>query len=427
MQSQDETYAPLQDYPDRSVWTTWTISFYEIRRKNQNAANLLSLWAFLDNKDLWYGLLSAACRLSSVAATMLSEWIGEIASKELEFTKAIQLLPHYSMIEDVENLESYATHPVVHRWAYSFQGEDSRMRLAQLAVVIVEFAVPNRDTREYWTVQRRLLPHAQRCSRWILETKVGKSRSHYETNISPDEIDEEKSILDAIHGLGCLYYMDQGKLADAEKMYERALQGKEEVFGPNHPSTLATINNLGLLYTDLGKLPEAERLLERALQGCDALGYQHESTISTVGNLGLFYGDQGNLAEAEKMFDRALKGYEEALGPKHTSTLNTMNNLGLLYINQGNLAEAERLLERALQGFEEALGPTHTFTLDTIKNLGILYEKKGRMIEAEKMHERWLQVHATGPSDIVRTPGSGPAEDTRRSKFSVRRFIRKFR
>lgn len=44
--------APLQDYPDRSVWTTWTISYETIRETYKVVANLLLLWAFLDRKDL---------------------------------------------------------------------------------------------------------------------------------------------------------------------------------------------------------------------------------------------------------------------------------------------------------------------------------------------------------------------------------------
>src|SRR3954470_11130968 len=60
MESQERTGAPLRDYPDRSVWTTWTISYDAIRAKCMPAANLLLLWACLDNKDLWYGLLQRA-------------------------------------------------------------------------------------------------------------------------------------------------------------------------------------------------------------------------------------------------------------------------------------------------------------------------------------------------------------------------------
>jgi hypothetical protein len=67
--------------------------------------------------------------------------------------------------------------------------------------------------------------------------------------------------------------------------------------------------------------------LVAALQGKeDALGPDHTSTLDTVNNLGLLYANQGKLAEAEKMYIRALQRCEEALGPDHTSTLSTVNN-----------------------------------------------------------------------------------------------------
>ena len=64
-----------------------------------------------------------------------------------------------------------------------------------------------------------------------------------------------------MHGLGMLY-ADQGKLGEAEKMYQRALEGYEKALGPEHTSTLITVNNLGLLYADQGKLGEAEKMYQ---------------------------------------------------------------------------------------------------------------------------------------------------------------------
>jgi tetratricopeptide (TPR) repeat protein len=69
-----------------------------------------------------------------------------------------------------------------------------------------------------------------------------------------------------MHGLGMLY-CDQGRLAEAEKMYQRAPQGNEKALGADHTPTLLTVNNLGNLYRKRGKLAEAEKMHQRALQG----------------------------------------------------------------------------------------------------------------------------------------------------------------
>jgi len=83
--------------------------------------------------------------------------------------------------------------------------------------------------------------------------------------------------------------------------------GKEKAWGPEHTSTLDTVNNLGILYRNQGKLVEAEEMYQRALDGKEKTwGPEHTSTLDTVNNLGLLYADQGKLAEAEKMYQRAL-------------------------------------------------------------------------------------------------------------------------
>jgi tetratricopeptide (TPR) repeat protein len=153
-------------------------------------------------------------------------------------------------------------------------------------------------------------------------------------------------------------------------MQQRALAGTEKALGPNHTSTLDTVNNLGNLYADQGKLDEAEEMYRRALAGREkALGPDHTSTLNTVNNLGLLYADQGKLDEAEKTYQRALAGKEKALGTDHTSTLDMVNNLGLLYRDQGKLDVAEKMYQRALARKEKALGADHMSTLNTAHNL----------------------------------------------------------
>ena len=83
-----------------------------------------------------------------------------------------------------------------------------------------------------------------------------------------------------------------------------------------------------------GKLAEAEKMYERALRGTEeALGRNHTSTLDTVNNLGNLYADQGKLAEVKKMYERVLRETEEAFGLNYTSIFGTVNNLGILYMD----------------------------------------------------------------------------------------------
>ncbi|OQU95656.1 Tetratricopeptide repeat-containing protein [Cladophialophora immunda] len=307
------TSPQLSSYEDRSLYTTWQITFDRIEQQNTASAQLLKWWAYFDRQDVWFELLQHA-------KSAADEGIQKLTEDELNFNEAVALLYSFGLVDADRSLQQQ-----------SGTGGYSDEELARLALTYVASEVPSTNEKDWWLLQRRLLPHVTRQDLFLVDSQV--------------DID---GLGWAFHNLGALY-VDQGKLAEAEKMYLRALQGKEAALGPDHTSTLDTVNNLGALYADQGKLAEAEKIYLRALQGKEAaLGPDHTSTLNTVNNLGLLYKNQGKLAEAEKMYLQALQGYEAALGPDHTSTLNTVNNLGLLYMNQGKLAEAEKIYLQAL-------------------------------------------------------------------------------
>jgi tetratricopeptide (TPR) repeat protein len=378
---------PLRSYPNGSIQTTWMVSYEAIKKRNEIAANLIRLWAYLDHKDLWYGLFSGVSKRSSLRET-LPRWFQEMVSSELKFTKAIRELLAFSMIEAREDVSAYSVHPVVHEWAFQVLGRERRAESFWLAVMIVGKAIPRSTVKEYWTMRQRLSPHADCCYRWIESGEGGKI---YQKSNESDVDETVTQYFGAVHMFGSLY-RHQGKLDEAEEMYMRALKGYEKALGVEHTSTLNTVNNLGLLYVDQGKLEKAEEMYMRALKGTEkALGVEHTSTLNTVNNLGLLYVDQGKLKEAEEMYMRALKEKEKTLGVEHISTLNTVNNLGVLYADQGKLEEAEEMYMRALKGKEKALGVEHTSTLNTVNNLGILYRHQDKLKEAEEMYMRALK------------------------------------
>ncbi|KAG7403952.1 Nephrocystin-3 [Fusarium oxysporum f. sp. raphani] len=360
-------------YEDRAMYSTWNISYMNVEKRNKSSAMLLKLWAYFDHNDLWYDLLCGANELAP-------PWLQSLADK-LAFMESIHLLCDHGLVEANSSTKEngagspgYSVHGCVHDWMINVLHEQIDVDMVQLAVRCVASLVPSREDGEYWRVQQRLLQHADRCLE-LMAKGVKIQSSEFWTNVAFGNL-----------------YADQGRLDKAEAMYDRALQGYEKALGPEHTSTLDTVNNLGLLYERQGRLDEAEAMFDRALQGYQkALGSEYTSTLDTVNNLGNLYRSQGRLNESEAMFDRALQGYEKILGPEHTSTLGTVNNLGLLYDDQGRLNEAEAIYERALQGKEKVLGSEHTSTLNTVNNLGLFYERQGRLDEAEAMFDRALQ------------------------------------
>ncbi|KAH7012600.1 uncharacterized protein B0I36DRAFT_378335 [Microdochium trichocladiopsis] len=330
----------LGSYADRTLSSTWQLSYAQVQAQNPLAAHLLRWWAYFNNEDIWFDLIGTGSEDGLVWMEQLSE--------ELNFSEAMGVLHDYGLVEPTamfQEPQGYSIHSCLHSWTIHILNKERDGWLNKLAVESVASQVPSKREADYWLLQKRLLPHAIRSCSTVQESNVP---------------------LDwAFHSLGDLF-SDQGKLDEAEKMYLRALDGREKALGPDHTSTLQTVNNLGLLYKNQGKLGEAEKMYLRALDGKEkALGPDHTSTLDTVNNLGNLYSDRGKLGEAEKMYLRALDGKEKALGPDHTSTLDAVNNLGVLYSDQGKLVESEKMYLRALDGYEKALGPDHTSTLDT--------------------------------------------------------------
>ena len=60
-------------------------------------------------------------------------------------------------------------------------------------------------------------------------------------------------------------YWNQGKYAEAEGLYKRALTIQEKALGANHPDVARTLDNLANVYDDQGRSSEAERLYKRVL------------------------------------------------------------------------------------------------------------------------------------------------------------------
>ena len=205
---------------------------------------------------------------------------------------------------------------------------------------------------------------------------------------------DEESMLSSLQWLADAHG-DRANYQEAEQLYQRCLEARERLLGPEHPSTLTTVNNLGLLYSDKGDYEQAEALYLRALEASERLlGPEHPDTLTTVGNLGLLYSDKGDYEQAEGLYLRALEAKERLLGPEHPDTLTTVNNLAGLYQDKGDYEQAEALFLRALEARERLLGPEHPDTNGTRYWLAKLLSEQGRYSESITLRRQELAVAA---------------------------------
>jgi tetratricopeptide (TPR) repeat protein len=289
---------PIEEYGDRSVLTTWAMSYEQVQRQSEEAAWLLKLWGLLDSGELWYELFAA---VSDSAKEMdIPAWLLSIAEDELEFSETVGLLLRYSLADARKDSGSFSMHSVLHKWCRQL-AESEWHELYRVAAGLVAANVSERSDVESWSKSRRLLAHGVSISRGIYDGLAVGRREAVEAAIQPQHL----------HLIGYLLQDDDKEMA--MKIYQRALGGKEKAWGLDHTSTLDTVNNLAVLYMRTNKYKEAEEMYMRALDGYEkALGLDHISTLDTVNNLGNLYADINKYKEAEEMYMRALEGKEKA-------------------------------------------------------------------------------------------------------------------
>ena len=103
----------LLDYDDRTLYSTWNMSYQPIQGQDPSAAELSRLMAYLDNQDLWYELSQAGADADAEPS-----WRSEIIKSKARFNNAMSKLHDYSLVE--VQLKSYSLHACVHDSSLEF-------------------------------------------------------------------------------------------------------------------------------------------------------------------------------------------------------------------------------------------------------------------------------------------------------------------
>jgi len=223
---------PLQEYAERSMLTTWMISYEHVLQENEIAASLMKLWPFFHHDDIWHGLISPSFYLAEVLRV---HWLVHLVKNKIDFFDAMGMLAAYSLVEK-GGPESYSMHPVLHKWCEQLSTPEEKPILQRLSVAAIGFSNLGENSIESWKEGRRSLSHVLHVSNRVLSWQY----HDMEDDIMP-------ICLFYCDGFGKLFSM-QGKLREAEQMYQRSLAEHEAKFGLDHPLTLNAVNSLGNLY-----------------------------------------------------------------------------------------------------------------------------------------------------------------------------------
>jgi len=180
-------------------------------------------------------------------------------------------------------------------------------------------------------------------------------------------------------------YWSIGAYESAASHFEQAIAVCQVHLGPEHPTTLKWMENLGWTYMYQSRFHEAEPLLEETLEGTRrALGDEHMQTASSMWSLAALYWSQGRYEEAEPLLDKALEISMRQGGQEDRLTVAIMNQMAWVYWSQGRYEAAEQLSSKALAINLEERGSKDNWTLALKFQLGALYWTLGRYERAER-------------------------------------------
>ncbi|MFF3564909.1 tetratricopeptide repeat protein [Streptomyces sp. NPDC002574] len=267
---------------------------------------------------------------------------------------------------------------------------DVAARLAPLRVVAApdpDAAPAARGDLPPWARRARLQPGPRglRAAEALPPASAADALRTYEDvaaaragRLGPDHPDTLAALQEAAYTLGRL-----GRHTEAHAAYATVLAARERRQGADHPDTLHCRHNLAVTLGRLGRTADAHTLAaEVAVSRARVLGPDHPDTLTTCGETARLLDLLGRWSEARLEYDRIAATRARALGPEHPETLAARHELGACLGRMGMYAEACALYADLAEVRARVSGPEHPETLRARHGLGVNLGRLGRWQDA---------------------------------------------
>jgi uncharacterized protein (DUF2164 family) len=353
---------------ERSVATTWSISFEYIRNQNPLATSLFQLLSFLNPDRTLIEFVKAG-------KGALEGGLRELVSDDLKLSQALLSLEKLSLL----------------KWS---RGTD----LTEVVSIHRVLQAVVKDEMTVEILQSSMASVVNMCAIVFPENVMNETRSqcrHYQDQVLGPLLyaaklggTEETAMV--LRNVGN-FLRDDGKYADSVELLSRAVEILSKVLGSNNKNTLSSISDLAWTYHHQGRFDDAAALQEKTLAARrKLLGEDHPDTLRSMNNLAATYCNQGRSDDAAALHKKTLAARKKLLGENHPDTLCSMNNLAATYYDQGRFHDAAALQEKSLPARKKLLGENHPDTLRSMNNLASTYRDQGRSDDAAALHKKTL-------------------------------------
>ncbi|KAB8272913.1 hypothetical protein BDV30DRAFT_239214 [Aspergillus minisclerotigenes] len=402
----------LQEYQDRTLYTTWEISYNRLMKDDPEAAAILRILAYFDNQSLWYELFHAGLKDGCP--------LYEVISNDISFNGAMAVLVEYSFLEFRPALKEWSMHKCLHDWVSASLRKAIGPQGYWYAFDCVWESIEWSDKESLaYPLYSRHVPHAKHLSQsrflksdiiemvtperlravrdisWLLlyQTQYDSAERLLKPFLESQaaHVYDDKVTHSMMNDLGSLY-LEQTRYSEAKKLLGTALTKKEKILEANDPYLVRTRVNLGHVYERQGDYQAAKEIYLQALFGKDVAADKH-----ILATLHLLETVESQLHSNSKHNDFAFLYWRLKIAPNDklllhlgtvTDLLDVSDNICYLLEITGEKDKAERILKKVILIRERLQGPAHSSTLTSVQNLGWFYKNRGKFDDAEKLYNR---------------------------------------
>ena len=359
---------------------TWDLPFQRISQKNKtkhkDAVDLVHMFAFLHFESVpeqifiqsWHGLLPNASNKDLLPGLIRSGGPCDDYYRD-RFSRAIQVLHDYSLIDHDPERKTCSLHPVVHRWAQERLSPTEQIRWLNCTMTILAYCISPTLEVSGRQFRHSLLPHINAC----LDGFGARGIVLPETLTRAEEIERFASV-----------YAENGRWDIAKRWQEQVLKFRARKLGWWHKDTLRAQRDLAETnwnLFDLQSVVNTQRNLLlvwyfvrpswRSWATWPPWKPNHVDYCFALDDLSRSLWLAGDRGWSRHVGERAVRGLTEKLGPDDPRTLNATFNLARTYLHLGDPQLSHRLLVKVLVKRKRFFGMDHPDTLMTRNELGM--------------------------------------------------------
>ncbi|KAJ5771710.1 hypothetical protein N7520_002239 [Penicillium odoratum] len=378
-----------------AIATTWVISFQQIQRIDEAAANMLSFISCIEPKGIPQSLLP------------------DLGSEE-EKLHAVSTLCGYAFLAKRDEA-LFDMHSLVHLATQIWvEQEGTTKELMGTAIPHMQAVFPSSDytNRELWRI---ILPHGLKIIRtcdqydsedipWLYykighclkaDGRIKEAVDCFEeycrwTKCRYEEGDPYQ--LASQHELAGVY-QDNGQIGKALKLLEHVVSVRERTLAEGHPDRLASQHELARVYHSDGQIGKALNLLKHVVSVQErTLAEGHQDRLASQHELARVYHSDRQIGKALNLLEHVVAVEERTLAEGHPDRLASQNELAGVYQDNGQIGKALKLLEHVVSVRERTLAEGHPDRLASQHELARVYHSDGQIGKALNLLEHVVAV-----------------------------------